>query len=255
MEQATVRENVIMARTAVVTGAGNGLGREIALGLAEAGYGIVVADSDERAAKACGRLIEAHGMPARAVGGDVREPDDMNRILTAARALGGPHVLVNNAGGWTPNRQYPQAAPAEWAATISLNLTAPMLLSQLVLEPMQEQGGGAIINIASSGGIGFGPYGSPEYGAAKAGLIRFTASLAGLASSHGVRMMCVAPDWIGLERAQTQWERMSSAERAASRPLIPPAEVVAVVMDLIREGAGGSVVEMWGGDQPVVHAP
>ncbi|WP_433393990.1 SDR family NAD(P)-dependent oxidoreductase [Micromonospora sp. KLBMP9576] len=244
-----------MARTAVVTGAGNGLGREIALGLAEAGYAIVVSDTDERAAEECGRAIEASGMPARAVGGDVREPAAMNRILTAAQALGGPSVLINNAGGWTPHRQYPQAEPAEWAATISLNLTAPMLLSQLVLEPMREQGGGAIINIASSGGIGFEPYGSPEYGAAKAGLIRFTASLAGLASSHGVRMMCVAPDWIGLKRAEAQWARMSAGERAASRPLIPPAEVVAVVMDLIREGAGGSVVEMWGGDQPVVHAP
>ncbi|MFE9957179.1 SDR family NAD(P)-dependent oxidoreductase [Micromonospora sp. NPDC005299] len=244
-----------MVRTAIVTGAGNGLGREIALGLAHAGYGIVVADLDERAAQACGRLIEKRGMPAQALGADVRERGDMNRIVAAAQKLGGPHVLVNNAGGWTPQRQYPQATAAEWAATISLNLTAPMLLSQLVLDPMREQGGGAIINIASSGGIGFESYGSPEYGAAKAGLIRFTASLASLESSHGVRMMSVAPDWIGLSRAQAQWERMSADERAASRPLIPPAEVVSVVLNLIQEGVGGTVVEMWGGDQPVVHTP
>lgn len=244
-----------MTRTAIVTGAGNGLGREIALGLADAGYGIVAADLEEQAAEACARLIEARGVPARAVAADVRRPDDLNRIVAIARRRGGPHVLVNNAGGWTPERQFPQATAAEWLATISLNLTAPMLLSQLVLEPMRAQGGGAIVNIASSGGLGYQPYDSPEYGAAKAGLIRFTASMAGLTTTHGVRMMGVAPDWIGLSRARARWERMSADERAASRPLIPPAEVVAVVADLLRDGVGGTVVEMWGGDQPIVHTP
>ncbi|HWS38003.1 MAG TPA: SDR family NAD(P)-dependent oxidoreductase [Actinoplanes sp.] len=243
------------ARTAIVTGGGAGLGREIALGLARAGYGVVVADVDGRAAQACARVIEEHGVPARALCVDVRERQDMERIVAVAKELGGPHVLVNNAGGWTPQRQYPQAAPDEWAATIDLNLIAPMALSQSVIDPLRARGGGAIINIASSGGIGFEPYGSPEYGAAKAGLIRYTASLAGLADTHGIRMMCVAPDWIGLSRAQAQWQRLSTAERAASRPLIPPAEVVAVILDLIRNGAGGTVVEMWGGDPPLVHAP
>jgi NAD(P)-dependent dehydrogenase (short-subunit alcohol dehydrogenase family) len=244
-----------MAKTAIVTGGGDGLGREIALGLTHAGYGVVVADVDGRAAQACARVIEERGTPARALHVDVRERPDMNRIVAAAQDLGGPHVLVNNAGGWTPQRQYPQATPDEWAATIDLNLIAPMTLSQLVLDPMRAQGGGAIINIASSGGIGFGAYGSPEYGAAKAGLIRYTASLAGLASTHGIRVMCVAPDWIGLSRAHAQWDRMSADERAASRPLIPSAEVVAVILDLIRDGIGGTVVEMWGGDPPLVHTP
>ncbi|MEV4280032.1 SDR family NAD(P)-dependent oxidoreductase [Actinoplanes xinjiangensis] len=244
-----------MARTAIVTGGGSGLGREISLGLAHAGYGIVVVDRDESAAHACASSIGEHGLSAQALRADVRVPEDVTGIVAAAQRLGGPHVLVNNAGGWTPQRQYPQAEAAEWAATINLNLIAPMLLSQHVLGPMREQGGGAIINIASSGGIGFEPYGSPEYGAAKAGLIRFTASLAGLASSHGVRMMCVAPDWIGLSRAHAQWERMSAPERSASRPLIPPADVVAVILELLRTGSGGTVVEMWGGDQPIVHSP
>ncbi len=234
---------LIMASTAIVTGAGDGLGRDIALGLAHAGYGVVVADIDEQAAQACANSIEAYGTPARAVGADVRQPHDLNRIVALARELGGPHVLVNNAGGWTPQRQYPQATAAEWAATINLNLIAPMMLSQLVLDPMRALGGGAIINVASSGGIGFESYGSPEYGAAKAGLIRFTATMAGAAGTHGIRMMCVAPDWIGLSRAQAQWQRMSAGERATSRPLIPPAEVVAVVLDLIDKGIGGAVVD------------
>ncbi|MDQ0363991.1 SDR family NAD(P)-dependent oxidoreductase [Catenuloplanes indicus] len=244
-----------MADIAIVTGGGAGLGREIALGLARAGYGVVVADVDEHAARACATLIEAYGTPVRALGADVREPRDLDRIVALARDLGGPHVLVNNAGGWTPRRQYPEATAPEWTSTVELNLVAPMRLSQLVLDPMRALGGGAVVNVASSGGIGFEPYGSPEYGAAKAGLIRFTSTVAGLAGTHGVRMMCVAPDWIGLDRARVQWERMSAAERAASPPLIPPAEVVAVVLDLVRQGAGGTVVEMRGGGQRSVHAP
>ncbi|MEU4623289.1 SDR family oxidoreductase [Actinoplanes sp. NPDC023801] len=241
-----------MTDIAIITGGGGGLGREIALGLAGAGYGVVVADVDERAAHTCAALVEGYGVPARAVRADVRDDADLDRIVAAARELGGPRVLVNNAGGWTPGRQYPAATAAEWGATIQLNLVAPMRLTQLVLEPMRAHGGGAVVNVASSGGVGFDPYGSPEYGAAKAGLIRLTSSLGAL---DGVRVMCVVPDWIGLDRAHAQWERMSAAERDRSGPLIPPSEVVAVVRDLIRDGAGGTVVELPGGGPLTVHAP
>ena len=79
---------------------------------AHAGYGIVVADRDEPAARACASSIEEQGTPARAVGADVRAPADLDRIVAVARELGDLKVLVNNAGGWTPQRQYPQATPA-----------------------------------------------------------------------------------------------------------------------------------------------
>ncbi|GIE29555.1 short-chain dehydrogenase [Actinoplanes italicus] len=241
-----------MTGIAIITGGGDGLGRELAYGFARSGYGVVVADVDERAARACVAGLGEYGTPARAVRADVRQGDDLDLVVQAARELGGPHVLVNNAGGWTPEQQYPEASAAEWAATVDLNLLAPMRLTQRVLEPMRERGGGAIVNIASSGGVGFEAYGSPEYGAAKAGLIRFTSSLAAL---DGIRVMCVAPDWIGLDRAHIQWQRMSVAERYRSGPLIPPSEVVAVVLDLVRHGVGGTVVEMWGGRQPIVRTP
>ncbi|MFC7531717.1 SDR family NAD(P)-dependent oxidoreductase [Actinoplanes sp. GCM10030250] len=119
---------MIVVGFAIVTGGGNGLGREISLGLAHAGYGIVVVDADESAARACVRLIEELGVPARALCLDVREPAAATDIVAAAHELGDLRVLVNNAGGWTPQRQYPQASAAERAATINLNLIAPMVL-------------------------------------------------------------------------------------------------------------------------------
>jgi NAD(P)-dependent dehydrogenase (short-subunit alcohol dehydrogenase family) len=76
-----------------------------------------------------------------------------------------------------------------------------MLATQLALEPMRGRGGGAVVNVASTAGLGLAPYESPEYGAAKAGLIRFTACLAYAREETGVRVNCVVPDWIATDRA------------------------------------------------------
>jgi NAD(P)-dependent dehydrogenase (short-subunit alcohol dehydrogenase family) len=73
---------------------------------------------------------------------------------------------------------FPDASPAQWGATLDLSLRGAMLATQLVLEPMRRAGGGAVLNVASTAGPGLAAYVSPEYGAAKAGLIRFTATVA-----------------------------------------------------------------------------
>jgi NAD(P)-dependent dehydrogenase (short-subunit alcohol dehydrogenase family) len=235
---------------AIVTGGGAGLGQAIALGLAAAGAGVVIADIDPETAEETARQVRALGVPGRAVGTDIRDPEEVYRLVRLAEADGGPHILVNNAGGWTPGEQYPAAEPDDWGATMALNLTVPMLLSQVVLKPMRRLGGGAIVNIASSAALGDAGYGSPEYAASKAGLIRFTSTLAGLEATHGIRMTCLVPGWIGLERAHAELAAKPSAERAATPPLIPPADLVAVVLDLIRNGRSGSVVELLRGDRP-----
>lgn len=176
-----------------------------------------------------------------AVRADVREVAQAREVVRVAEGLGGPHVLVNNAGGWTTgDKQFPAAAPEEWAATLALNLSAPMLLTQLVLGPMRDLGGGAIVNIASSAARGDEAYGSPEYAAAKAGLIRLTTSLRGLDASHGVRVLTAVPHWIGLDRAKEQL----AADPAAAATLIPPAVVVKTVLDLIASGQAGTVVDL-----------
>jgi 3-oxoacyl-[acyl-carrier protein] reductase len=246
--------------TAIVTGAGGGLGRALAEGFAHAGAGVVIADVDAQAAHGTALLVRARGVPAPTVVGDVRRPADAARIISAAasaepaESVGGSLVLVNNAGGWSPAAQYPEAPPAEWTSTLELNLHAPMLLTQLVLPAMRRQGGGAVINIASSAALGDAAYGSPEYGAAKAGLIRFTTASRSLEVTHGVRVMCIVPDWIGLDRAIAERNGLSPEERAELPPLIPPADVVDVALSLARSGHAGAVVELRGGEPPIARS-
>jgi NAD(P)-dependent dehydrogenase (short-subunit alcohol dehydrogenase family) len=239
----------IAGKIAVVTGGGAGLGRLLAVGLAAAGAGVLVADIDEEAAAGTADLVRQRGVRGRPVGCDVRDPAEAHRLIRLAVEEGGPHILVNNAGGWSPGGQYPDAPADVWTATMQLNLLAPMLLSQLALAPMRDLGGGVVVNISSSGATGSSGYGSPEYGASKAGLIRFTSSLAGLEDSHHVRMTCVVPGWIGLDRAVAQMAALPADERAHARPLIPPDRVVEVVLELITGGRSGTVIEMPGGEQ------
>jgi len=246
----------LSGKIAVVTGAGAGLGRALALGLAEAGSGVLVADIDEAGAEQTAALARKCGVHATAVQSDIRDPGEAHRLIRLAAEAGGPHFLINNAGGWTEgDEQYPAAPVTAWTATLALNLIAPMLLTQLALEPMRRLGGGAVLNVASSAGIGNQAYGSPEYGATKAALIRLTSSLAGLRESHSVRVTCVVPGWIGLDRAHAEWAAKTPEERAATPPLIPPEDIVAVGLDLLRAGRAGAVVEMHGGQPPRLQDP
>jgi NAD(P)-dependent dehydrogenase (short-subunit alcohol dehydrogenase family) len=222
---------------ALVTGGAAGLGRFVVSRLSAGGASVVVADID--------------GGGEDFVRCDVRVAADVARAIEFACArFGGLDVLVNNAGG-VGEAYYPEASPDAWRAIVDLNLIGPMLATQLALEPMRSRGGGAVVNIASSAGLGLAPYDCPEYGAAKAGLIRFTSTLVGLRESMNVRVNCVAPDWIGLERAYDELAAMSPAERAAAPEPIDPARIADTVADLAcDESLAGRVVAMRGSEPP-----
>jgi NAD(P)-dependent dehydrogenase (short-subunit alcohol dehydrogenase family) len=222
----------IEGRVAVVTGAAVGTGRAIALALAAAGADVVASDVDEEVGMETVTEAEGRMWFVRA---DMTVPDDVRRLIASA----GPQILVNNAGGGghiPPH--FPEATPEQWGATLELNLHGPMLATQLALEHMRRTGGGAVVNVASTAGLGLEPYQSPEYGAAKAGLIRFTSALGGL---EGARVNCIVPDWVATER-------VSEAERATTPPPIPLAEVVAAVLGLIRDDTlAGRALVLWRG--------
>jgi NAD(P)-dependent dehydrogenase (short-subunit alcohol dehydrogenase family) len=201
----------LRGRVAIVTGGAAGAGEAMVRRLAEEGATVVVADVDDTAGR---RSLDALGA-ASFVRADVRADGDVERMVAFAEERhSGVDVLVNNAGGVGPTANYPYASPLPWGSTLDLNLRAPMLATQLVLEPMRRRGGGAVVNIASTGGLGLAPYESPEYGAAKAGLIRFTACMADAREETGVRVNCVVPDWIATERAQGELAAMTAEARA-----------------------------------------
>jgi NAD(P)-dependent dehydrogenase (short-subunit alcohol dehydrogenase family) len=248
----------IDGRVALVTGAAAGTGRAIALRLAAGGSRVVVAGVDPAAGAEAVAEVEAAGGHARFVRADVRDAGDVERMVAlAGEGGGGPHVLVNNAGGGGHvEPHFPDAGPAEWGATLDLNLRGAMLATQVALVPMRRVGGGAVVNIASTAGLGLAPYESPEYGAAKAGLIRFTATLAGLRERLGVRVNCVVPDWIATERARAELARMTPEQRDAAPAPIPMEDVAAAVVAFVRDDAlAGRVMVLRGGEPPRLLDP
>jgi NAD(P)-dependent dehydrogenase (short-subunit alcohol dehydrogenase family) len=227
----------IRNRVALVTGAAVGTGRAVARRLASEGATVVLADVDSAGGEQTRQMIRADGGHAEFVAADMRSDTDVAKMIDfAMAAAGGLDVLVNNAGGGghiPPH--FPDATPAQWGALLDLNLRGPMLATQLAIPAMQSRGGGVIVNVASTAGLGNRRYQSPEYGAAKAGLIRFTSSLAGLRDRTGVRVVCIAPGWIGTERAQRELTAMTAAQRAVTEDPIPMTQFTDAVLSLIRD--------------------
>jgi NAD(P)-dependent dehydrogenase (short-subunit alcohol dehydrogenase family) len=226
-------------KVAVVTGGASGLGWFVAGALRRSGAHVIVAD-----------LRAAEG----ATVADIATETGRATVLARTQDAGGLDVLVNNAGGWSAGgTQYPDADPAAWRTALELNLVAPMALTQLAL-PALSRGQGAVVNIASSAGVESSAYGSPEYAASKAALIRFTTAVADWRDRYGVRVNCVVPGWVGLERAHRDLAAMSSAERATAPTLVPPETIAAQALQLIQdESLAGRVVSMLDGDhEPVL---
>jgi NAD(P)-dependent dehydrogenase (short-subunit alcohol dehydrogenase family) len=194
-------------RGAIVTGGGSGLGRATALVLAGAGIDCVIAGRridtlQETAAQASGGGVV---VPLRA---DVNLASDRERLVATCRErFGRVDILVNNAGGGSahPLDEFPEA---EWRESLEINLSAPFLLSQLVIPGMRRRGFGRIVNIASILGIGgthplvIAASGlpatarGPGYAAAKGGLINLTRELAVAVARDGITVNTVSPGYI-----------------------------------------------------------
>ncbi|PZF83289.1 SDR family NAD(P)-dependent oxidoreductase [Jiangella anatolica] len=243
-------------RVAVVTGGAGGAGRAIVAALAEHGAAILVADVDGDRCAATVAEVEAAGGRAASLVVDVCADDAAEALISSAARLGPLGVLVNNAGGAGGPVAFPDAAPEQWDRVLDLNLRAPMRLTQAVLEPLRAAGGGAVVNVASGAGLELSPYRSPEYGAAKAGLIRFTAAVAGLRERFGVRVNCLVPGWIGLPRAHAELAAMSPADRVRTPPFVPPQSVAAAVLRLAgSDDLAGRVLVLRGGREPELLDP
>jgi NAD(P)-dependent dehydrogenase (short-subunit alcohol dehydrogenase family) len=244
-------------RVAIVTGAGaEGSGRAIAMAFAHSGASVVVGDIDPIGGKETVDRIEAAGARAAFVRADVRVRDDIRRLARfAERDFGGLDILVNNAGNtWPPH--FPDCPPDHWEAALDLNLRGPMFAIQVALEAMRRRGGGAIVNVSSVAGLGYGPHDSPEYAAAKAGLIRLTATLAPLAETDNVRVNCVVPHWIETEEVKREIAALSPPEEADVPRLLQPSEVADAVVGLVEDDTlAGRCLVMWCEEPPHLIDP
>jgi NAD(P)-dependent dehydrogenase (short-subunit alcohol dehydrogenase family) len=127
-----------------------------------------------------------------------------------------------------------------------------MLAIQAALPAFARRGGGAVANIASVAGLGYAAHSSPEYSAAKAGLIRLTATLAPLAERANVRVNCIVPNWIGTDEVMAEIAAMTPEERAeVPAELTPPEEIAEHVARFVEdESHAGRVLVCWSGEPP-----
>ena len=191
----------IRGKVALVTGAGFGIGRSIARRLAEEGASVVVNDIDEAHGAESIRMIQDAGGKAAFVRADVSSDDDVRRMISvAAETFGGLDILVNNAANEIEPPFYPYASAGSWRRTLEVCLLGTMIATQRAIELMSERGGGAVVNLSSMAGVGFTPHDSPEYAAAKAGIMRLTATLAPLKERVNIRVNCIAPNWVATEK-------------------------------------------------------
>jgi NAD(P)-dependent dehydrogenase (short-subunit alcohol dehydrogenase family) len=235
----------LTGQVALVTGAGQGIGRACALALAEAGAAVAVNDVRPSAAAETVAAVEKLGARALAVPADVAAVSEIETMVGhAAAALGRLDVLVNNAGLIRPS-PFGQVSEADWDATFAVNTRGLFFCMQAAAPIMTRQGSGVIVNIASIAGRG-SPTLSPPYAASKAAVISLTQQTARVLAGQGVRVNAICPgivntefNWrldevIGVER-QGLPKGEFLRQRARSVPLgrlAEPEEVAAVVVFL-----------------------
>ena len=239
---------LLEGRSAIVTGAGQGIGLAIARTLAEHGARVTVADIDHARAEAAAKEI---GDAARGVGCDVTDEASVAALVTGAvAAYGGLDVLVNNAG-ITRDASLRKMTLEQFQAVITVHLQGTWLGIRAAGEVMREAKAGSIVNISSMSGKVGNP-GQTNYSAAKAGIVGMTKAAAKELAHHGVRVNAIQP---GLIRTPMT-EAMAPEAYAATEATIPmrragePEEIANVVTFLASDLASymtGAVLEVSGG--------
>ena len=251
-------------KTAIITGAGQGIGRGIATGLAEAGANVVLAGvnvkTPERSEPELRELadeLSALGVRALPVVTEMRNEADVAALVErAAGEFGGVDVMVNNVGGGTIPTPLLKLSPEHWRENVRENVNTTFLGCRIAGAHMAERGSGTIVNLAAIAGIGPSPY-YAHYAAAKAGVISITRTFAA-ELAPAVRVNAIIPYLIrtGTVNAAMQADPALEAEALSMTPLGrlgTPVEVASLALFLASDASSyitGQSVRLTGGAQP-----
>ena len=241
-------------KTAVVTGAGRGIGKAIALLLARQGIQVAVNDVAAAAAEETAKEIQYHGGRAVAAPSDVTQEDSV-RVMVAGivRDLGSIDILINNAGVLRPTKVV-DISEEEWDLVINGNLKSAFLCIKHVLPIMMAKGWGRIVNLSSTAGKSFSTLGGAHYTAAKAALLGLTRHVAKESARFGITANAVCPGLIDTEMVRRTVNEKTLSQIFNSFP-IPrlgrPEEVAHLVSFLVSDEAAyitGASLDITGGD-------
>lgn len=243
----------IEGRTAVVTGAGSGMGRAISRLFADEGAGVAVLDREADRVDAVVGELSAAGAAALGLTVDVADPSTMADAVAAVRdGLGPVDIVVNNAGVSLPAPVRSEDYEKAWDTTVAVNLTAAVRLVRLCLDDLTRDRRGRIVNVASTEGLGASAFISP-YTASKHGLVGLTRALAVELGAHGVTVnaVCPGPIHTGMTAAIPDDAKSTFARRRVPlRRYGTPEEVAHMVLSLVLPAASfvnGAVVTVDGG--------
>lgn len=210
----------LAGRVGIVTGGAGGIGSRIARAFAANGADVVVAGRNPQNLDKVAATVRESGRRCLAVPTDVTDPDQVDTMISRTLGeLGSIDILVNNAGGAMFIKPAEELRPEEWNAAIALNLTSVFLCSTAAARAMMDRRGGRIINISSVAGMRMSPR-FVHYGAAKAGVINLTKSLAACWGRHDINVNCIAP---GLTATEGVADWLPPATREDGSP-VPPLE-------------------------------
>jgi NAD(P)-dependent dehydrogenase (short-subunit alcohol dehydrogenase family) len=234
----------LAGRLAIVTGAAAGIGKAVALRLADAGARLVLCDLDQEG----GEATAASAGEAVFVRADVAESDELRAVFDRATELGPLDIVVNNAGG-TQSPYFPDAAPEDWGRALSVNLGGAVLGTYLSIQTMKGRGG-AVVNVSSVAGLGWTTYESPEYAAAKAAVNRLTSTLGDLAD-QGIRVNAICPDWVATETLVEERARTPDNDWEGPPALVPLETIAEAILRLAcDESLAGRILVCPAGEHP-----